>query len=205
MRITELAKEETRRRIVDAALEHFQESGFEAATTRGIAKKANIAVGTLFNYFASKEAIVSALAAEALQAADDDFEKRKRPGAPLEEDLFGHISAGLRRLKRHRPYVHVLIQVALSPFTKDGAAGSEEIRESHLARVQEILACHKRADVSPVAMQLYWTLYLGILAYWAKDKSPKQEDTLALVDQSVAMLCDWLARDEKPDHANPQE
>jgi hypothetical protein len=37
-------------------------------------------------------------------------------------------------------------------------------------------------------MQLYWTLYLGVLAYWATDVSPKQEDTMALLDQSLKLF-----------------
>ena len=46
--------------------------------------------------------------------------------------------------------------------------------------------------MSPVALQLYWTLYTGVLMFWAKDRSPKQEDTLALIDHSVAMFVAWL-------------
>jgi AcrR family transcriptional regulator len=196
MRITPDAKEETRERIVSAAVECFKESGFEAATTREIARKAEIAAGTLFNYFASKEAIVSALAAESLGGAEEDFAKRKKPDASLEEDLFLYVAAGLRRLKRHRAYVHVLIQCALSPQAITGVARDvDEIRVNHLQHVEEVLAAHDLRDISPVAMQLYWTLYLGILSFWTRDRSPKQEDTLALVDQSVSMFCDWLGRE----------
>ena len=32
----------------------------------------------------------------------------------------------------------------------------------------------------------------GVLAFWSKDASPKQEDTLALLDQSLAMFVGWL-------------
>jgi hypothetical protein len=44
-------------------------------------------------------------------------------------------------------------------------------------------------------MQMYWTLYLGVLSFWIHDKSPKQEDTLALLDQSTAMFVGWLQSD----------
>jgi AcrR family transcriptional regulator len=195
MRITPAAKEETRQRIVAAAVERFREEGFEAATTRNIAHQARIAAGTLFNYFPSKEAIVSALAADSLSGADDDFTKRKRPGASLEENLFLYIAAGLRRLKRHRAYLHTFVHAALSPLAMAGVSGDVDgIRVGHLQQVQQILADHDLPEISPVAMQLYWTLYLGILSYWISDRSPKQEDSLALLDQSVSMFCDWLRR-----------
>ncbi len=69
MRVTAEVKVATRNRILEAARERFSEAGFEAATTREIAAAAGIAVGTLFNYFPSKEAIVMALVAEALGKA----------------------------------------------------------------------------------------------------------------------------------------
>jgi hypothetical protein len=43
-----------------------------------------------------------------------------------------------------------------------------------------------------VAVQLYWTLYVGVLSFWSADKSPKQEDSLALLDQSLDMFVGWL-------------
>ena len=45
-----------------------------------------------------------------------------------------------------------------------------------------------------MALQLYWTLYTGVLAFWASDASPKQEDTLALLDESMTMFADWLEK-----------
>jgi hypothetical protein len=46
--------------------------------------------------------------------------------------------------------------------------------------------------LSATALQLYWTLYAGVLAFWATCPSPKQEDTLALIDDSLDMFAGWL-------------
>src|SRR5438132_11178741 len=46
-----------RKRIVTAALSLFQTKGFDATTTKAIARKAGIAEGTVFNYFRTKEDI----------------------------------------------------------------------------------------------------------------------------------------------------
>src|SRR5262245_48731598 len=138
MRITSVAKEETRQRIIAAAIEQFRERGFEAATTRDIARRARIASGTVFNYFPSKEAIVLVLATDALSGASDDFAKRRRPGAPVEEDLFLFVSVGMRRLKRHRTYLRVFVQAALSPRAlATETADVDAIRRQHLEEVQE--------------------------------------------------------------------
>jgi AcrR family transcriptional regulator len=56
MRITAEAKTATRERIIKVAAKLFAKEGYDNATTRGIAAKAGIAAGTLFNYFETKEA-----------------------------------------------------------------------------------------------------------------------------------------------------
>src|ERR1043165_7344538 len=48
-------KEQTKERILEAALHLFREKGLEATTTKEISKRAGIAEGTLFNYFKTKE------------------------------------------------------------------------------------------------------------------------------------------------------
>jgi hypothetical protein len=70
----------------------------------------------------------------------------------------------------------------------------------HLETVAQLARKFGHQELSPVALQLYWTLYIGVIVFWARDKSPKQEDTLALVDQSLNMFVDWL-HDDDPPHA----
>ena len=52
--------EETRTRILEAALAVFRERSFERATMREIATAAGVAVGAAYYYFESKDAIVMA-------------------------------------------------------------------------------------------------------------------------------------------------
>jgi hypothetical protein len=65
----------------------------------------------------------------------------------------------------------------------------DAIRIDHLEQVEEIVSSHGYPGPrSAVAVQLYWTLYLGVFAFWAADDSPGQEDTLALLDQSLKLF-----------------
>jgi AcrR family transcriptional regulator len=50
-----MSAEQTRDRILDAALKRFSQKGFLGATTRGIARDAGVAEVTLFRHFGSKE------------------------------------------------------------------------------------------------------------------------------------------------------
>jgi AcrR family transcriptional regulator len=57
---TDRKKEETQNRIISTAVELFHRHGLEAVTMEQIAAEVDIAKGTLYNHFASKEAIIAA-------------------------------------------------------------------------------------------------------------------------------------------------
>ena len=198
MRVTAEAKESTRRKILDAAQELFRTTGFEATTTRDIAKAAGIATGTLFNYFPTKEAIVTTLVVDSHARPTRHLVNEQHES--LEEALFAQAAAGLRVLKPYRKYLTPVLDTALSPLAEARRDDlSQSLRTDHLERVVELARQHGLdAALTPMALQMYWTLYLGMLSFWTNDKSPKQEDTLALLDQSLAMFVSWLrGGDEK--------
>jgi AcrR family transcriptional regulator len=199
VRVTADTKLATRRRILEAAQALFERVGFEEAATRDIAAAAGIATGTLFNYFATKEAIALALVAESLREAHGQFEKRGRSES-LEEDLFALVAAELRGLKRLRSFIRPALEVALSPLAKAAASSDgEAIRVDHLELVDRLLAAHGLAEPpSFVTMHLYWTLYTGVLAFWASDSSPHQEQTLAVLDHSLKTFMGTLPMPAAP-------
>jgi len=70
----ERKKEETRQRLLSVSLELFHEQGYSATTVEDITERADVAKGTFFNYFPSKEALLSELSVwgiEKLQTALD--------------------------------------------------------------------------------------------------------------------------------------
>jgi AcrR family transcriptional regulator len=194
MRVTAQTKAATRERIIDAARQLFAAKGFEASTTRDIADAAGIASGTLFNYFATKEDIVASLAAESVAETNLEFAGREMGMGSFEEELFAFVSAGLRKLKPLRKHLTVLFEKALSPLAAVAVDGNQTLRVAHLEVVAR-LAKHHVGELDAVALQLYWTLYIGVLMFWANDQSPKQENTLALLDESLAMFAGWLQRE----------
>jgi AcrR family transcriptional regulator len=192
VRVTAEAKAETRQRILEAARQLFAASGYEASTTRDIADAAGIANGTLFNYFPNKEAILASLIAGVTAGLHIEFERGNLDDGSFEEHLFAFVAAGLRKLKPWRNHLPVLLETVLHPLTLAPADDTLTMRLSHLDTVVRLAKHHGLGDLSAVALQLYWTLYIGVLMFWAQDRSPKQEDTLALLDSSLAMFTGWL-------------
>jgi len=195
MRISREAKRATRDRILKAARKLFVQRGFEASTTRDLASTARIAKGTLFNYFESKEALAVTLVAEELENAREDLRARLRGDEELAQRLFLHVSTGLRRLEPYRGFVGAVLETALSPFAKNGVSNlGDELRADHLEVLHE-LTSDQPLDV--VTVHVYWTLYLGVVAFWAADHSPNQEDTLAVLDESIRVFI--LSCTKKPE------
>jgi len=52
----------TRERLLEAAHQLFSEKGYQAATVEDITARAEVAKGTFFNYFSSKEALLAEIA-----------------------------------------------------------------------------------------------------------------------------------------------
>ncbi|MDJ0842634.1 TetR/AcrR family transcriptional regulator [Crocosphaera sp.] len=57
-------EEDTRSRILKAALRLFAAKGYDGTTTKDLAKKAKVAEGTLFRYFPNKKAILIEVATQ---------------------------------------------------------------------------------------------------------------------------------------------
>jgi len=190
MRISEQTKQETRLRILGKAAELFVTKGFEESTTRDIALAAGLATGTMFNYFPSKETLAMTMVAEALSQGREDFQRRRTGEEDLTEELFLFIASGLRRLQPLRPFIGPVLERSLSPFPrKTVCLEGEAARMGHLDAVQEIIGRHGFTQAPDyVAMTIYWSLYLGILAFWTNDGSPNQEATQALIDYSIRMF-----------------
>ena len=198
MRITAEAKTVTRQRILEAATSLFKAGGWQNSTTRGIAVAAGIATGTLFNYFPTKEAIAAALMAEALQRAAEEFSAGHSEESSLEADLFTLIWSGFSNLCEFRKFLAPASETIFSPLARPSPdSPGDAIRVDHLELVEATITSHGfPGPRSAVAVQLYWTLYLGVFAFWAADDSPGQEDTLALLDQSLKLFVASLRMDQ---------
>ena len=199
MRVTAKVKEATRARILEAAREFFTTQGFAETTTRDLAKAAGVANGTLFNYFASKEAVAMELVDEALRRGHSSFETGTADAATFVEDLFSYVAAGLRELRPYRSFIRPVLEASLGPIARPPPGADDSAQARHLEVAHGLALQHGHGELPPMSLQLYWTLYTGVLTFWSDDTSPHQEDTLALLDQSLQMFVAWLGpRGDRP-------
>lgn len=119
----ERRKEETKLKIVTVAVGLFKEQGIDETTMEQVAEVADIAKGTLYNYFPSKEAIIS----EYVQQA---FQKRKTGRFKELEAL---------------PDTRTRVTLIFTELMK-GVQEQKELFERYLTfRMQTMVAFHRKA------------------------------------------------------------
>jgi AcrR family transcriptional regulator len=185
-------KQEIRERIVKAALSLFQTKGFDATTTKAIARKAGIAEGTVFNYFKSKDDIaLYFFEQEVDQAMAAVRENPRLRTAPLEEKLFTLVYSQLEFLAPYERFIGAALIHALKPASPFGPFShrAQELRHRYLGFVEELIEesipGHRRSPLTFLAPEVFWIYYLGALLYWLYDSSEGKQNTLAFLDRSL--------------------
>lgn len=186
------SKEANQSRIVAAALELFQTRGFDATTTKEIARKAGIAEGTVFNYFRTKDDIALHFfemeVDHAIATVRDNPRLKK---APLEEKLFALIQSQLEYLAPYEKFIGAALVEALRPASALGPFSHKSLALHHryVGFVQELfeesLPKKTLVPVSWWAPNAFWIYYLGALLYWLHDTSPRKQNTLAFLDRTL--------------------
>ncbi len=95
-------KEQTRRKIISAAVDLFNQHGLAATTMEQVALAADIARGTLYAYFPHKEAIVVAFLQATFQERSPDRTQQIRSLADTPariQLIFADLLAGVQRQK----------------------------------------------------------------------------------------------------------
>jgi AcrR family transcriptional regulator len=106
-----------RKEILKTALGLFAAQGFDATSTRQIAKEAGIAEGLIFHYFPTKAGLLTAILEDRLEGGRA-FRSRLRPlledagGKPASEVLRAVASGWLAALRRDEEIVVVLFTTA---------------------------------------------------------------------------------------------
>ena len=184
--------EETRARILEAALRVFRERGFERATMREIASEADVAVGLAYYYFESKDAIVMAFYAQSQERMAADIDHMLDGSCSLEERLRGIITEKFEHFGPNRKLLGALSAHAdpehpLSPFSRETAS----IREQDIAafaRAVEDSKVKLPGNIRPYLPRLLWLYQMGLILFWVYDRSEGQRKTKLLFEKTLKML-----------------
>jgi AcrR family transcriptional regulator len=185
--------EQTRERILDAALELFRVRGYADTTMRQIAAEAGVAVGNAYYYFASKDQLILAFYGrnhtDHLAALGDALDKTKDFAERLRVLLRTKVDSAMpyRRLSTKLFTSAADPESPLSPFSPESAPLRGEAVKL-MADVVDGSSLRVGKDLRADLPELLWLYEMGIILYWVHDGSPGCANTYALIDRTVPIV-----------------
>lgn len=121
--------------ILDTAAALFDQHGFEAVTTNHIAEAADVPIGSLYQFFPNKEAILGALIQRYVAQLSLIFERQLTPGDSFEATVSGLVDGLFAFDAAHAGFSKLLMQI-----NEDAAI--RQIHQAVVASVMAVLAHH---------------------------------------------------------------
>jgi len=188
--------EETRTRILEAALALFRKRGFEKTTMREIAQESGVALGAAYYHFDSKDALVMAFYERAQRDFDPLLGDALGKTTGLEERLRAAIEVKFHYFASNRKLLgalssHIDPQHPLSPFSDETRA----IRERDIAFFTSAVAGSETRipeDLKIHLPRVLWLYQMGLLLFWVYDSSPGQTRTKQLFQKSLSIVVNLI-------------
>jgi AcrR family transcriptional regulator len=176
----EPVQERGRRRceqVLDAADALFAEVGYEGATTNAIAARAGTAIGSLYQFFPDKSAILHALATryrDALRLVHESVLTPESARLPLDE-AYDRVICALADYHRRHPGFQALFYG--SPTSAGLGEACKVLHEECIGRVEAVLAA-RVPGLDPGRRRLIATINVetlkALLPLTAKDESRRE-------------------------------
>jgi AcrR family transcriptional regulator len=159
-------KQATREAILGAAEGIFSDRGFNAARMEEIAERAGVAVGTLYNYFDDRRAILDAVLDASAQELSTAMSSGLPPhSAPIARQLEGFFRITVAHVEKHFRLYAILIEEELE---SGRGAGRQKKRPPVLRAVYDIAQEFvrrgvDRGELRPEDAPIYPALLMGMM------------------------------------------
>jgi TetR/AcrR family transcriptional regulator, cholesterol catabolism regulator len=153
-----------RRRLIDAAVGLAAEGGYDAVQMRDVAARAEVALGTLYRHYSSKDQLLLAALAAQADALRCRLEQRPPRGRTPAE----RVSEGLRRACRaleREPTVTAAMVTAMSSTDGDIAPVKQSVQASLRAMIECTIGDGPVDDLDAI-VQVLGYVWFAALAFW---------------------------------------
>jgi len=158
-----------RERVLEAAMVLAADGGYDAVQMRDVATNAQVALGTIYRYFASKDHLLAACQVALWQAQADRLRDRPADGATPAARVISVIDRVMRGAAREPRRTAALITASASadPAVRDCQAEIVAIMERVLADAMagEVEA-ERRSQIATTIRQVWFAWLLGWVNGW---------------------------------------
>src|ERR1035441_8462294 len=109
------AQQARRQRVVDAAMSLALDGGYEAVQMRDVAARADVAMGTVYRYFTSKDHLLAAAVVHLVGQLDSRLPHLPAQGAPPAQRVIDVLDRALRAMGRQPKLVGAVFTALASP------------------------------------------------------------------------------------------
>jgi AcrR family transcriptional regulator len=180
--------------ILDAAIRIFEQEGSEAATTARVAEVAGVSVGTLYQYFANRDAILDALQEREFERATKMMSRvLENPSGVSDRRIARVVIEELLKLYRSAPALHRVLAVEGLRVTPTERVQAFDARIVGAIKAFLVHAGPRmrRKDLDAAAFVVYQSVRAAMLAYLIE--RPPGVNESALVDELSDLVVRYLS------------
>jgi AcrR family transcriptional regulator len=170
--------------LLEAAAACFVEKGYEAATMTEVAARAGASIGSLYQYFPTKEVLAQALVEQYSQAVYAELGKLAEQSAQWNtEELAQQLCAFLITFRKRHPAFVMLVESTPAPAV-DGMAIRRRVR----AELQALLARrapHRSSDEMHAAAVVVQQMMKAAIAIHAEPGMPGRQAAQAQLQHAM--------------------
>lgn len=171
-----------RQRILDAAVALAAEGGYDAVQMREVSLRAEVALGTLYRYFPSKEHLLVSALADQVAALHARLRERPPRGDDDAERVMDVIRRSTRALQRQPRVISAMLKSLIS----SGAGVGEAVEPIGAQMTEIVVSAMRHDDPGTVAhdravAEVIQQVWLASLLWWVADRAPA-----GLVEEKVS-------------------
>jgi len=182
--------------ILEATIRILEQEGSDATTTSRVAEVAGVSVGTLYQYFANREAILDALQDREFERATEMMNRVLARGAyRTDREVARAVIEGLLELHSAAPALHRLLVMQALSVTPTERVQAFDMRIVAAVRSFLTLANRRirRTNLDAAAFVVYQAVRASMLACVVE--RPAGLDSETLVDEITDLVVRYLAAD----------
>lgn len=174
-----------RRRVIDAAFEIGAEGGYDAVQMREVAATANVALATIYRYFASKDHLLVAAMTEWMARLQGRVAHSPPAGDTAVEQLTDVLHRACWAMER-QPKLSTALVRAVSSTDMDVRESGQAVQGHMAAMVDEILVTlddEVRGDIVAVLSHVWYSVLLS----WANGRR-EFTSVISELDRAIRVL-----------------
>jgi AcrR family transcriptional regulator len=179
-----------RQRVLVAALQLGADGGYDAVQMRDVAASAEVALGTIYRYFPSKDALLAAAMVEWMEDLERRVSARAPRGATTSERVYDVLRRAVATMERQPALAEAVVRALISDDREAGAASvaTTDVMERVLRRAfPDDVDVSTEADIAKVLGHVWfsclvaWSNGVGDLVWVGEE-----------LETASHLLCDQL-------------